>query len=152
MNILSLFTLFLAIATFLLAGAAFCAIWQNHLLQKRERKERLLNEIIEWARESYKLFYDMQQFYSPESNVEIEELEKSLTLLWAEKDAMVSTAKYVDVELTKLVDLVKDRLDNYWKNKGSWIPQVVKETENELEALFATLFKKASETKTNLKL
>ena len=36
-------------ATFLLALAAFGAIWQNHLLQKRERKERLLNEIIDWA-------------------------------------------------------------------------------------------------------
>ena len=35
--------------TFLLAIAAFLAIWQNHSLQKRERKERLLNEIIEWA-------------------------------------------------------------------------------------------------------
>jgi hypothetical protein len=36
-------------ATFLLALAAFWAIWQNHSLRKRERKERLLNEIIEWA-------------------------------------------------------------------------------------------------------
>ena len=35
--------------TLLLAIAAFWAIWQNHLIQKRERKERLLNEIIEWA-------------------------------------------------------------------------------------------------------
>ena len=36
-------------ATFLLALAAFWAIWQNRSLQKRERRERLLNEIIEWA-------------------------------------------------------------------------------------------------------
>jgi hypothetical protein len=36
-------------ATFLLAIAAFGAIWQNHRLQKRDRKERLLNEIIKWA-------------------------------------------------------------------------------------------------------
>ena len=38
-----------AITTMLLAIAAFWAIWQNRLLQIRERKERLLNEIIEWA-------------------------------------------------------------------------------------------------------
>lgn len=38
-------------ATFLLAIAAFWAIWQNRSLQIRERKERLLNEIIEWATE-----------------------------------------------------------------------------------------------------
>jgi hypothetical protein len=36
-------------ATFLLALAAFWAIWQNYSLNKKERRERLLNEIIEWA-------------------------------------------------------------------------------------------------------
>jgi len=36
-------------ATFLLALAAFWAIWQNKRIQKRNRRERLLNEIIEWA-------------------------------------------------------------------------------------------------------
>ena len=36
-------------ATLLLALAAFWAIRQNYSLHKRERKERLLNEIIEWA-------------------------------------------------------------------------------------------------------
>jgi hypothetical protein len=49
MDNLELFTLLLAGATFLLALAAFGSIWQNHRLQKRERRERLLNEIIEWA-------------------------------------------------------------------------------------------------------
>ena len=36
-------------ATFLLAIAAFWSIWQNYQVQKRERRERLLNEIIEWC-------------------------------------------------------------------------------------------------------
>jgi len=36
-------------ATFLLALAAFWAIWQNYIFRRKERKERLLNEIIEWA-------------------------------------------------------------------------------------------------------
>jgi hypothetical protein len=36
-------------ATLLLAFAAFWTIWQNYSLHKKERKERLLNEIIEWA-------------------------------------------------------------------------------------------------------
>jgi hypothetical protein len=35
--------------TFLLALAAFWAIWQNYHFSKRERRECLLNEIIEWA-------------------------------------------------------------------------------------------------------
>ncbi|MFC2067165.1 hypothetical protein ACFLUO_09010 [Chloroflexota bacterium] len=35
--------------TFLLAIAAFWAIYQNYHLNKRERKERLWNEIVAWA-------------------------------------------------------------------------------------------------------
>ena len=53
-------------ATFLLALAAFWAIWQNYSLRQKERKERLLNEIIEWAidvtnwrSESKKVFKEM---------------------------------------------------------------------------------------------
>jgi hypothetical protein len=38
-------------ATFLLALAAFWAIWQNYSLRKKEHKERLLNEIIGWVEE-----------------------------------------------------------------------------------------------------
>ncbi len=40
---------YVALGTSMLAVAAFWSIWQNHLLQKRKRRERLLNEIIEWA-------------------------------------------------------------------------------------------------------
>jgi hypothetical protein len=36
-------------ATLVLAIAAFLAIWQNRNLQRKERRQRLLNEIIEWA-------------------------------------------------------------------------------------------------------
>ncbi len=49
MDTLSSMTLILAIATFILAGIAAYSIWQNYQLQKRERRERLLNEIIEWT-------------------------------------------------------------------------------------------------------
>ena len=38
-------------ATLVLAIAAFLAIWQNRNLQRKERRERLLNEIIEWGLE-----------------------------------------------------------------------------------------------------
>ena len=49
MDNLSLFTLLLASATFLLALAAFWTIWQNYKFREKDRKERLLNEIIDWA-------------------------------------------------------------------------------------------------------
>jgi hypothetical protein len=49
MDTLSWVTLFLAIATFSLAGAAFWSIWQTHNIQKKEYRRRLLNDLIEWA-------------------------------------------------------------------------------------------------------
>ena len=56
-----------ALTTMILAIAAFWAIWQNRTLQISERKERLLNEIIEWATEitilrSGSLFNDITLF------------------------------------------------------------------------------------------
>ena len=52
MDNLSLFTLFLACATFLLALAAFWSIVQNKKFQKLEVRERLLKEILDWATQS----------------------------------------------------------------------------------------------------
>lgn len=41
-------------ATFLLALAAFWAIWQNYNFRKEEKKERLLKEITDWVLEIWK--------------------------------------------------------------------------------------------------
>lgn len=49
MDILSWVTLFLVIATFSLAIAAFWSIRQTHDIQKKEYRRRLLNDLIEWA-------------------------------------------------------------------------------------------------------
>jgi hypothetical protein len=139
-------------------GLGVASILQTQILQKRERRERLLNEIIEWAKESYKLFYDMQNvLYRPKSDkflwdTESRELEKSLTLIWGQKDAMTITASEIDPKLSELVNLVKNQLDMYWKEKGSWLPDKIKTEENELEFLFAFLFKKTAEIKANMKI
>lgn len=51
-------TLLLAIATFVLAGGAFGAIWQTYRLQEKDRqlhfRLRLLDEVQDWARECVK--------------------------------------------------------------------------------------------------
>ena len=48
-------------ATFLLALAAFWAIWQNHSIRKEDRalnmKSQALDEIRDWAKEFYELLY-----------------------------------------------------------------------------------------------
>ena len=49
-----------ALATLILALGAFLAIWQNRSLQIRERRERLLNEIIEWAENVAKCWYNKE--------------------------------------------------------------------------------------------
>jgi len=54
MDTLSWMTLLLAVATFVLAGMALWSIMQNNALHKKERRERLLNEIVDWAEESAK--------------------------------------------------------------------------------------------------
>jgi DNA-binding transcriptional MerR regulator len=56
MDNLSLFTLLLACATFLLAVAAFWSIWQNYTFRKEEKeigiKLRNIREIVNWARKA----------------------------------------------------------------------------------------------------
>ena len=64
-------------ATFMLALAAFWAIWQNHKLQKRERREKLLNEIIEWATEAIE--WDIEKDYLAERH--LKEAEKPLLVI-----------------------------------------------------------------------
>lgn len=51
MDNLSLMTLILAAATFLLAIAAFWSIWQNYLIHKKKTKTDLLYKIVDWALE-----------------------------------------------------------------------------------------------------
>jgi hypothetical protein len=57
MDNLSLFTLILACATFFLALAAFWSIWQNQSIQKKEKKEKILNEINILAMEFQELVF-----------------------------------------------------------------------------------------------
>jgi hypothetical protein len=55
MDTLSLFTLLLACATFLLAVAAFWAIWQNYKFSRVERRLQALYRIRIWVEKSIEL-------------------------------------------------------------------------------------------------
>lgn len=57
-----------SLATLVLALGAFLSIWQNHLLQKRERRERLLNEIIEWAEDVAGCGSDINILFFPDAS------------------------------------------------------------------------------------
>jgi hypothetical protein len=71
-------------ATLLLAIAAFWSIWQNHLIQKRERKQRLLNEIIEWAIDIAKC--ESEQGFHTMSLLELEVAKESRKVQYLEAD------------------------------------------------------------------
>ena len=120
---------------------------------QREHKRLAIQDVLSWAEKSYKLFYDLQYVYSgSEEYFDSKEQEKYLTILWAEKDAIMVAAQNIDKKLSEMVNLVKNTLDDYWKNKGGWKPDKVKSAENELERLFAFLFKRTAETKVKLNL
>lgn len=49
-------------ATFILAIAAFWAIRQTHRIRKSEKRERLLDELVEWASKIVHLHYEKSDF------------------------------------------------------------------------------------------
>jgi hypothetical protein len=99
-------------ATFLLALAAFWAIWQNHVIQEKERKARLLNEIQKWASEALSLI--LSRF----ATVQIKQ--KSEAVVWEElkflaKDnlSIQSAAAGFGSELSETVNNAIEALNNY---------------------------------------
>ena len=58
-------------------GIGLASLWQTQSLQKRERKERLLNEIIEWATETIE--WDIEKDYFAEK--QLKEAEKPLMVI-----------------------------------------------------------------------
>lgn len=145
-----------ALTTMLLAIAAFWSIRENRRIRDkdidRKYKKEALKEISEWSEASYNLFYDMQQIIPNLEPHEARKLEKTLTILWVKRDAIYELACDVDIELAELVNLVKNDLDDYWKKKGGWTPNMKKKQENLLERLFTALFKKTVEKRAKLKL
>ncbi|MBI4188188.1 MAG: hypothetical protein HY529_03165 [Chloroflexi bacterium] len=131
MDTLSRMTLILAIATFLLAGAAFWSIWQNYKFRERDRKERLLNEIIEWAisiaesgiePDTPDLSGDKDAGKSwPYLDNQLEKL-KTLQLLRAKSVYMEGIAsaisKELQIALRGAIDALRNQLTSLWEHQG----------------------------------
>ena len=148
-------------ATFLLALAAFWAIWQNHQIQKRERKERLLNEIIEWAEDvarwNFKSFNFIEAQISEESWVEssLGEIVSQFQAVEAKgayintivlssfkgKRKLLTAVKAVNKEIRKFADVSMKRLDN------EVTPEEVTKHMNLLRLKIAGLLKETAEIK-----
>ena len=114
--------------TFLLAIAAFWAIWQNYSFRKEDRKrERLTRsaeELCRWAEESLKLFYlpdgyDKQVVYN------------NLSELSSKSVPMVGLAGIIGKEFFEIAKKADKALSNYYsemKTIGNNIDKKIEQT------------------------
>ena len=117
----------------------------------REHKRQALNEIREWAKAGYELFYDYQQAtkgkisHSPD-------FEKILTNLAAEMKAMTIAAEQFDDEFKGTIELAIESLEDYWHNNDKWDGIKRKEFQNRLEVCFAAVINRVATKRAELKI
>lgn len=148
-------------ATFLLALAASWAIWQNHSLRKKERKERLLNEIIEWAIDVGKCAFE--QKYDTVTGVSTEyfmrvsrantlsrfnvvnarsEYVTNIASVFEKDLALHSAVKGVTQKLDDIINIIGAVLE------GKTTPEKISESEISLYRCVGILTKEATKIKT----
>jgi len=148
-------------ATLVLAIAAFWAIWQNYRFRKRDRKERLLSEIIEWAidiaRLNFKIYNFVEAQISKESWVEsgIGEIVSQFQVVEAKgvyinnialssftEKKLRKAVEAINKEIRKLVDVSVERLD------GKVATEAVTKHMNSLRSRITELLEEAAKIKT----
>ena len=140
-------------ATLVLAIAAFLAIWQNRNLQRKGRRERLLNEIIEWSTESVKSAIYRQEKESHELWKAI--LNYKYCILKSEYVNVIATSSFFT--LSSLINDVVIKLDkvmkettNYKDNKTDKNHELMRVCEDNLTKSVEELFKEAAKIKSEL--
>lgn len=84
------------LTTLFLALAAFWTIRQNYSFRRQEKKERLLNEIIEWAIDVAKPKYDLNLVALTSSTKSIDDLRSAQLLSWASStDTLIVRGEYI---------------------------------------------------------
>ena len=154
-------TLALALVTGVLAFFTYWSIRSRNAQEKRDRKERLINEIIEWvedvARLNFKIYNFVEAQISKESWVEsgIGDIASQFQVIEAKgiyitnitlssfkgKRKLLSSVKAVNKEIRELVDVSVERLD------GKVTTEAVTEHMNLLRLKIAELFKEAAKIK-----
>jgi len=147
--------------TLLLALAAFWAIWQNYSLHKKARKERLLNEIIEWAIDLGKCSFEHE--FQPVTDISAEYFLRvsrvntlaRLNTVRARKEYVTNIAAVFKQEkaLQSAVKEVKQKLENtitvigkHIENKP--VPETISDAETKLYKSIEVLIEEATKLKT----
>jgi len=98
-------------ATFLLALAAFWAIWQNYTFRKADRKKergvRSVDELCGWVEEALKLSYLTYNYNN-------EEIYNSFSELSSKSVAMVGVASIIGHEFFEIATKAEEALSNYY--------------------------------------
>lgn len=91
-------------ATFLLAIAAFWAIWQNYIFRKEDRerdfKRRSLKEINDWA----EMVYNLVEKHERERLLGLSNLDKEMRRLTTKTKGILKIAPRIDSEFAKIVN------------------------------------------------
>ncbi len=151
MDNLSLMTLLLAIATFILAGIAFWAILQNYNFRKQERKERLLNKIIEWAISISKANLELDKTILASKihshwigRVSLPQLQSLFQEMHERGKYIIESANILSTPLFSIVKLAQEKtdkiimtLDEAIITKAQREAEIPESTENEIKELIA---------------
>ena len=113
---------------FLLALAAFWTIWQNYSLRKSEKRERLLNETIDWvldvAKPKYALsLMSLDYTFSEEDQTNIIQLSQAsyTHLLIVRGKYIGKIALIFTQDLSTAVEYVRSNLEEHSKLIDDWI-------------------------------
>lgn len=147
----------LAIATFVLAVAAFWAIWQTRSIQKGEKRRTLLNGIIHWAVDVIHCIGVTRAPYSKEDKLSnVPYMLRDYKAVDAERDYVInvsavfgedlhSTVIQVTNTLTQYIGFLEQCLDGH-----SVDDKVLIEWEEALSTYARTLIQKAAKIGANI--
>ena len=141
---------FLGGATLFLALAASFNIWRDIRIRNKERKSRLMNEIIAWIKRGLTTFPEYARMENP---FESKFVSVSVAELWSERGAILTAAQDFGKDFTELVKGTADILDRTFKEIADTSNiMVAKARALECQTSFTGLLKAASERKAKLKL
>lgn len=146
---------FLGSATLALALGAFLSIWLNYRIQVKERKARLLNDIIDWAREGLSVFPRYYGLLRPFEDQVVNDLTDRLYCQRNYIRKIVKDCRITKDFPTKLQEAVAEAeadITNFWNGKSKNELADFKKTATDCAASFGFLLEVAYETRSELKL
>ncbi len=129
------------LAVLVALGIGVASIWNTQSLQKKERKERLLNEIIEWAKGleerifppgETKILTNIRELFAVRSNIPIKE--ETISGLW-DLDQTVASLERLSHEIKEGDEYITKLASGLDKELGTAIDKVINDMKKRQELL-----------------